>query len=236
VIAVEAIGDENWFSDYFFGERDSPLLPNLRAFKAKSVLDIGCGDATTLLLMHYMLGVTTVEGVEGRSAEAVFQKIKDENALNPEWTAFETLDDVWGNITTNDSCYNQRIAEASSRAKFMENVKFGTQIEEFEPKEGHYDAVICCHVMHYLDKRNIERVSNLINQRTHPSSLIYFSAKDGWKDGDKEPLLPGIDVLALCRTLKDELKDLGVVEYKGPKDSDQAQSYIFTNLGSITLP
>lgn len=235
MITVEAIGDENWFSDYFFGERDSPMLANLRAFQAKSALDIGCGDATTLLLMHYALGVTAVEGVEKRSAEDVFARIKHENAENPGWTAFETLDDVWGDIKTDDACHNQRIADAESRAKLMKNVKFGTPIEEFEPKEMSYDAVICCHVMHYLDKGTIERVSNLIKQRTHPLSLVYFSAKDGWRDGVNEPPLPGCEVLALCRKLKDELKHMGVVEYKGPKDSDQAQSYIFTNLGSIEL-
>jgi len=233
---VKIIGDENWFSDYFLGEEDSPFIPHLRAFKAKSALDIGCGDGTTLLLMHYMLGVTIVEGVERRSAETVFQKIEKENSDNPEWVAFETLDDVWGNITTDDSCHHQRIADAASRMKFMANVKFGTSIEEFEPQKRWYDAVICCHVMHYLDRSDIDHVSNLIKKHTHPSSLVYFSVKDGWRDGDNEPPLPGIEVLAICRSLKDQLKGLGVVEYNGPKDSDLAQSYIFTNLGSAALP
>ncbi|MEO8590775.1 MAG: hypothetical protein ABI432_15475 [Flavobacteriales bacterium] len=112
----------------------------------------------------------------------------------------------------------------------MQNVKFFTELIAYKPPNQKFDAIICSHVMHYLSRREFEHVSSIIRHNSHPRSLIYFSMKDNWSNGEMGPKMPGCDLIKLCHALAKELKDLGVRHYSPRPASAEGQWHTFTNL------
>lgn len=214
------LGTERCFLDLITGEIAPELRQRLLRYAPSSALDIGCGIGTTLVCLHYALGIDHLEGLD-RQTESEVLNDYNKNARAQGKQEFSSVEDCWLAVTTDQTDVRPRV---TGREQFSDllNISFGSFIGTYICKRDRYDLIVLSHVLHYLDARIIEQSFYQIRRHSHSQTLIYMSIKDGF-EGSK---LSSEELLALCRAFASE-KDLK--EY-GPRATDQGMAYTFTNI------
>lgn len=214
------LGEENCFLDLITGAIATELRQRLLRYAPKSAIDLGCGIGTTLVCLHYALGVDHLEGLELQS-EAAILSCYNKDAQSEGKQEFNSVDECWLSVTTDPTDVRPRITDPKQFRGLL-NVSFASPIGTHEFGRDRYDIIIMSNVLHYLDGHNIDHAFYQIRRHSNEQSLIYLSIKDGF-EGSK---LSSEELLRHCRSFAVER---GLTEY-GPRASNQGKAYTFTNI------
>lgn len=224
--------EEQWFYELLEGD-PPPELNRLRRFNARSALDLGCGEGFALIYLYYSLGIDHLEGVDKRSASAVLQELnKRLKEKQQQSVGVSSIGELFIGARPCSTNVRPLLSKSEDYQHLLRRVRYDVDVVNYKPEsDSVFDIVVASHLMHYLKPQEFQLVAQLILDRSHAQSLVYYSTKPEF--AHREPgSLHGAELLSHCRALADRLigKGLDIKEYLGPMSQGNGQCYIFTNL------
>jgi hypothetical protein len=204
------------------------MKSRLLRFNAQSMLDIGCGEGLAMLLSHYVLGIDTFFGFDHATESYILQTYNDRRNRCHQGISevpCTRLEEIWNTVTTSND-RRPRI-EDTTRYRPLLNPHYDMTVQRFGAKadlKGHnFDIIICSQVFHFMDEEDIQDTLRLIQNHRHPASMIYISAKTGFKGK------AGTDSRWMMRTLRSFASEQGLNYYWGRRATD-GRCHTFTNI------
>lgn len=215
------VGDEYYFYQLLEGERRQRLQSRLNRYRINSAVDIGCGDGRALLGMHYALGANILRGFDSSTQRGAL-KTSLGNAL---CEAPKDIGEARYEIAKVHGDNRSRLEIDAHIVTILNDIKYECDASTFSPGIDN-DSAICSQVLHYMkDELQVRTILEMIRTSTHSNSLIYFSAKDQFRQSMLN-IVRGEILLSCCHEYKDLL---GLKYFKG-HECDEGTSHIFTNL------
>lgn len=220
---IERLGLEESFLDILRYELPQNVSERIKKYKLRSILDIGCRDGFALLLAHYKLGISHIEGVERETEHRITQDVQafmDKVGVRPKEPS---LRGFWFAVNPTDNEAHPRLPTIEDYEALM-SITYGCDALQYKPLLPKYDLIVLSHVLHYMRIEEVEGMLNHIEPYIHEKTKVYISVKDMFSESP----VSADDLLEACRRFA--ARHPSIQEYPGPIFPNDGRGYTFTNL------
>lgn len=221
------LGQEWCFSQLISGNDDNPVKERLKRTRRRHALDLGCAEATDLLMLYHAIGFERLEGVDSSPEERIMDKYNKSHgkAYRDRFSAYQ------GGFTLDP---NDAVKTLLTDAEFKEILSVQEEfIQRYTFKEPLYDVIIASNVLHYLTKRDVEVTVRRILTHLAPGGVFYIrirrtpSAEFQWQPGVSYGLLQECCRKLLART---NAKEFIHPPYIDTGNNPRDEETVWTNL------
>lgn len=215
------LGEEHFFHQLITDHINDHVRKSLKRFNIHSVLDIGCSDGTTLILLYYLLGCDKLRGIDVGSPEDVLTFFNEQNG-----TGFATLTDLWLAYKASPTDVGEQIPGKEWLDQHM-YVSLGRELRTWRPLQGTvYDAIIMSQAVHFLTKNELLHALELIRRHLRPDGLCYISMKTEFtKDTTSD--IDGVEQFEICSAFAQER---GLKYFEIKEKAEDGKCHTWTNL------